>query len=121
MSANHRNDRPRLWLAIAIPILAIALIIALSISRAFAGALVGLPDNLIAPPPPAGTPPADTPTSTPTPTAILVGHVTWSGISQPNARNIQPISLTLMMGTIQVDYAAQNTDASGFFTVPVGS
>src|SRR4051812_24640945 len=41
----------------------------------------------------------DTPSSTsilsgsaiPTPAMLLVGHVIWEGIPQPNARNIQPI------------------------------
>lgn len=67
----------------------------------------------------------NTPTSTPTatPPAILVGHVSWQGITQPtgtpNARNVLPLTITLKLGTTEVNYARQNTDPSGFFTVPV--
>ena len=60
----------------------------------------------------------DTPTNTSTPTdtvtpspAMLVGHVRWEDIVQPNSRNVQPISLTLSMGGTVKDYATQNTDA----------
>ncbi len=68
--------------------------------------------------------PTDTPTNTPTstPTPIIVGHVTWQGPpAQPNARQQQPITLTLKLGTTEVNYPSQNTDASGFFTVSLGS
>ncbi len=60
-------------------------------------------------------------TATPTPAAgNLVGHVTWQGIPQGNARSILPITLTLKLGTgAEFDYPQQNTDASGFFTVSV--
>src|SRR5437867_2547411 len=67
----------------------------------------------------------DTPTSTSTPTntavvpAMLVGHVVWESISQPNSSSVQPISLTLSMGGTVIDYPTQNTDASGYFTVTV--
>src|SRR4051794_6921806 len=44
---------------------------------------------------------------------FLVGHVNWVGV----INHIRPITLTLMMGSTEIDYPAQNTDASGFFTV----
>src|SRR5438309_3275953 len=50
------------------------------------------------------TAPETTDTDTPTPTAILVGHVTWLGIPSPNSRNIQPISLTLRMASTEINY-----------------
>ncbi len=73
---------------------------------------------------PTSTPTAtftETPTSTPTVAAgNLVGHVTWQGIPQNNARSILPITLTLKLtNTIEVNFPQQNTDASGFFTVSV--
>src|SRR5437870_4930936 len=61
--------------------------------------------------------PVDTDTPTPTPSAILVGHVTWVGVGG----SIQSITLTLIMGSTEINYPSQNTDASGFFTVSVGS
>ncbi len=62
-----------------------------------------------------------TPTSTPTPVpALLVGHVDWQGRPpQPSTLQQLPITLTLKMGTAEINYPSQNTDASGFFTVPV--
>ncbi len=71
---------------------------------------------------PYGTP-TDTPTTTPTtPTPIIVGHVTWQGPpAQPNARQQQSITLTLKLGATEVNYPSQSTDASGFFTVSLGS
>src|SRR5207253_8943933 len=61
-----------------------------------------------------------TPSNTPTPLPILVGHVTWQGPPpQPSALQQQPITLTLRNGSTEVNYPAQNTDASGFFTVSV--
>ncbi len=64
----------------------------------------------------------NTPTYTATPTPVLVGHVTWQGPpAQPNGRQQLPITLTLKLGAIEVNYPTQNTDASGFFTVPIGS
>jgi hypothetical protein len=66
--------------------------------------------------------PTPTLTSTATPTARLVAHVTWQGRpAQPNALQQLPITLTLKLGTTEVNYPSQNTDASGFFTVSVGS
>ncbi len=68
--------------------------------------------------------PTDTPipTSTPTPPALLVGHVTWQGPPvQPSAAQQLPITLTLKLGTTEIDYPSQNTDASGLFTVTLGN
>lgn len=62
-----------------------------------------------------------TPTSTPS-TSLLIGHVTWQGpLTQPNVRQELPVTLTLSLGGVEVNYASQNTDTSGFFTVAVGS
>jgi hypothetical protein len=64
-----------------------------------------------------------TPTATPTGTpqaGTIVGHVTWQGIPQNNSRSALPITLTLKLGTTEVNYPAQTTDASGFFTANVG-
>ncbi len=61
-------------------------------------------------------------TPTPTPTPLLIGHVNWQGRpAQPNALQQLPVTLTLKLGTTEVNYPSQNTDASGFFTVPVTS
>jgi hypothetical protein len=65
------------------------------------------------------------PNSTPTPTStpILRGHGTWEGRpEQPNSAQQLPISLTLRLesGGPFIDYPLQDTDASGYFTVPVG-
>ncbi len=63
-----------------------------------------------------------TPTYTPVVGPALVGHVTWQGRpAQPNARQQLPITLTLKLGTTEVNYPSQSTDANGFFTVSVGS
>ncbi len=60
------------------------------------------------------------PTATPTPTAQLVGHITWQGRpAQPNTLQQLPVTLTLKLGTTEINYPAQTTDASGVFTVPV--
>ena len=54
--------------------------------------------------------------------SVLVGHVTWQGPpTQPNARQQQPITLTLKLGATEVNYPSQNSDASGLFTVSLGS
>lgn len=61
-------------------------------------------------------------TATPSATAILVGHVAWHGRpAQPNALQQMPVTLTLKLGTTEVDYTAQTTDSYGFFTVSLGS
>lgn len=49
------------------------------------------------------------------PGAMLVGHVT----GQQGSRFRDPISLTLTMGSTEINYPSQNTDASGYFTVSV--
>ncbi len=70
---------------------------------------------------PATFTPSATATVTPTSTAVLVGHVTWQGRpAQPSPLQQLPITLTLKSGTTEVNYPSQNTDASGFFTVPIG-
>jgi hypothetical protein len=49
---------------------------------------------------------------------LLVGHVVWEGLpAQPNQSQQMPITLTLKLGTSEVNYARQLTDSSGFFTV----
>src|SRR5438874_7789406 len=66
--------------------------------------------------------PTSTPTDTPTPVRVMRGHVTWEGRpAQPNPLQQLPISLTLRLasGGPYYDYPYQNTDASGYFTVPV--
>jgi hypothetical protein len=66
--------------------------------------------------------PTITPTNTPVAGAVLVGHVTWQGRpAQPNALQQLPITLTLKSGTTEQNYTGLTTDASGFFTVSVGS
>ncbi|MFL5732823.1 MAG: dockerin type I repeat-containing protein [Chloroflexia bacterium] len=65
-----------------------------------------------------------TPTSTPSSSSRLVGHVSYMGRpAQPDPASILPVTLTLRLqnGGPQIDYAGLTTDASGFFTVPVGS
>jgi Dockerin type I domain/Proprotein convertase P-domain len=66
--------------------------------------------------------PCATPTNTPVPGSVLVGHVTWQGRPpQPDPLQQLPITLTLRSGLTAVNYPAQYTDASGFFTVNVSS
>src|SRR2546430_759299 len=63
-----------------------------------------------------------TPTSTPTVGSVLVGHVNWeSRPPQPNQLQVLPITLTLKLGTTEVNYPSQLTDQYGFFTVTLGS
>jgi hypothetical protein len=53
---------------------------------------------------------------------ILIGHVTWQGPpAQPSARQQLPITVTLKLGSAEVDYPARNTDVSGFFTVSMAT
>ncbi len=61
--------------------------------------------------------PTDTPTNTPV--GVIIGHLTWQSIPQPNARSIQTGTLTLCVGGAPQDYSF-TTDASGFFTVTTG-
>ena len=58
----------------------------------------------------------------PPPVVNLVGHVSWAGSSQPNSRQMQPLTLTLCStsGGPTSTYIA-NTNASGYFTVDVAS
>ena len=62
-----------------------------------------------------------TSTSTSTPAvALLVGHVTWQGIAQPNSHNTGiTATLSLCVGGVAQNYGVA-TDASGFFTVTTG-
>src|SRR5262249_998940 len=79
---------------------------------------------------PVGTiPPTNTPTNTVTPTRtatptvnpVLVVHVTWQGIGQPDTRNsTQTITMTLRL-TSSYDYQGFTTDANGNVTFPVGT
>lgn len=63
-----------------------------------------------------------TPTVTPAPGSLLVGHVTWQGSPpQPDARQQLPITLTLKSAGVEENYPVETTDASGFFTVNVSS
>jgi hypothetical protein len=73
--------------------------------------------------PPTSTPTitsTSTATSTNTPQALIVGHVTWQGIPQPDSHNTG-VTATL---ALCVAGSPQNfnvaTDASGFFTVTTG-
>jgi Dockerin type I domain len=53
---------------------------------------------------------------------VLVGHVLWQGPpAQPSAQQQLPITLTLRIGSTEIDYGTQNTDPTGHFTVSVGS
>jgi hypothetical protein len=64
--------------------------------------------------------PADA--STPTASALLVGHVTWQGRpAQPNSVQQIPLTLTLHLqaGGPNLEYTGMTTDASGFFTASV--
>src|SRR5205807_8246528 len=65
---------------------------------------------------------ASTPTSTPTATPVLVGHVTWQGHTTGSSQAL-PLTLTLRLqsGGPDNEYTSLTTDASGFFTVSVGS
>ena len=52
--------------------------------------------------------------------AQLVSHVTWQGRpAQPHALQQLPITLTLKLGTTEINYPVQTTSASGYFTVAV--
>jgi hypothetical protein len=65
-----------------------------------------------------------TPTATATPTTPdqLVGHVTWQGRPpQPHQLQVLPITITLKSAATEVNYPTRLTDASGFFTVSLGS
>jgi hypothetical protein len=62
--------------------------------------------------------------ASPPDSSLLVSHVTWQGIAQPNASNsTQTITLTLRLagGGPHYDYTGMTTDASGFFTANVSA
>ena len=63
--------------------------------------------------------PTATPTATLPPLPMVVGHVTWQGIGQPDPRNDGiTATLSLCVGGNPLDFLV-STDASGFFTVTV--
>ncbi len=63
-----------------------------------------------------------TPTATPVGGSVLVGHVNWEARpAQPSQLQMLPITLTLKLGTTEVNYPTQPTDQYGFFTVTLGS
>src|SRR5439155_12213980 len=77
---------------------------------------------------PTGTPiSTDTPTNTFTPTSTntpgagdIIGHLTWQGIPQPDARNAGvTATLSICVGGAATNYGVA-TDASGYFTVTAG-
>jgi hypothetical protein len=56
------------------------------------------------------------------PPSVIVGHVNWQGApAQPNSRQMQPVTLTLKLGTTEANFPSQNTDSSGYvtFTLPI--
>jgi len=67
--------------------------------------------------------PTVTPTDTPAVTPVLVVHLTWQGIAQPNTRNTtETVTATLRLASgPATEYVGYATDASGNFTLPVGS
>src|SRR5205807_2252071 len=68
--------------------------------------------------------PTATPTSAPSVTPVLVVHVTWQGITQPNSRNTTETvtsTLRLVGGGPAYEYTGMTTDANGNFTMPIGS
>jgi hypothetical protein len=70
-----------------------------------------------------GNGPTSTPTVTPTRTAtatpggMIIGHITWQGSTQPDARQVQTAVLTVCAGSL-LTYTI-TTDASGNFTQAV--
>jgi hypothetical protein len=64
------------------------------------------------------------PTATPAVTPVLVVHLVWQGISQPNTRNTtETLTMTLRStgGGAATEYTGYTTDASGNVSVPVGA
>jgi hypothetical protein len=50
-------------------------------------------------------------------TPLIIGHVNWQGApAQPHPRQQQPVTLTIKMGTTEVNFPLQNTDTYGYFT-----
>jgi hypothetical protein len=63
-----------------------------------------------------------TPTGTASPNRQLRGHVIWQGRpAQPHFSQQLPVSLTLKLGALEVNYPPVTTDANGYFTVTVNS
>ncbi len=65
--------------------------------------------------------PTNTLTPTATPAGIVNGHLTWQGITQPNARNQGlTATLTLCNGSVTAYTGTVTTDQSGNFTATTG-
>jgi len=83
-----------------------------------------IPQGTPTPTPTSPTPTPTAPTGTPTPTVVpmLVGHVTWQGHAFGSGQSL-PVTLTLRSqgGGPDNEFTSLTTDASGFFTVPVGT
>jgi plastocyanin len=85
--------------------------------------LAGCPPAVTATPtasPTATSAPSITATSTPACTIRAVGHLVWQTVPQPNARNAQPLTVTIKSGVTEVNVST-TADASGFFTVSLGT
>lgn len=66
------------------------------------------------------TTPTSTPTGTPASAGVIIGHLTWQGIGQPDTRNIGGIgTFIICVAGVGQSHSAY-TDASGFFTVTTG-
>jgi len=64
--------------------------------------------------------PTNTPSASPTVSTLLVGHVTWQGIGQPNPHNAGiTATLSLCVSGTGQSYGVA-TDASGYFSVSLG-
>src|SRR5205085_5003351 len=49
---------------------------------------------------------------------VLVGHIIWQGRpAQPSTLQQAPLTLTLKLGSTEIDYPQMTTDASGYCTV----
>jgi hypothetical protein len=62
-----------------------------------------------------------TQTPTATPTRLVIVHVNWPGVpTPPHPRNDQPITLTMKMGELEVNFPPSRTDDYGFvsYTLP---
>lgn len=61
-------------------------------------------------------------TNTPLAASTLVGRVLWQGRpAQPSSDQQLPITLTLKLGAGETNYPVMTTDASGYFTVSLGT
>jgi len=87
-----------------------------------AGSLIDTYNMNNGPTPTVTSTPTATPTFTPGPNSLLVGHINWQGPpAQPHTRQQLPVTLTVKSGATELNYPAQTTDASGFFTVSVSN